>query len=73
MDFLYYLCSRNNNIKTKTIMKSKHIDYFFMIVCFLLAILGIAYEDDKTTLFGMLGFISAGIHYLADKIDELKK
>lgn len=54
-------------------MKSKHIDYFFMIVCFLLAVLGIAWEDDKAMLFGMLGFISSGIHYLADKIDELKK
>lgn len=54
-------------------MKSKHINYFLMIVCFILAVLGIACEDDKAMLFGMLGFISAGIHYLADKIDELKK
>jgi hypothetical protein len=53
-------------------MKGKHIYYFFMTVCFLLAILGIACEDDKATLFGMLGFISGGIHYLAEKIDELK-
>lgn len=54
-------------------LKSKHIDYFLMIVCFLMAIVGIVLEDDKTTLFGLLGFISSGIHYLADKIDELKK
>ena len=54
-------------------MKSKHIDYFLMIVCFIMAVLGIAWENDKTMYFGMLGFISGGIHYLADKIDELKK
>lgn len=54
-------------------MKSKHIDYFLMIVCFIMAVLGIAYEIDRVIHFGMLGFISGGIHYLADKIDELKK
>lgn len=54
-------------------LKSKHIDYFLMIICFLMAVLGIAWKDDMLMNFGMLGFISGGIHYLADKIDELKK
>lgn len=54
-------------------MKSKHIDYFLLIICFLMAVLGIVWEDDMLMHFGMLGFISSGIHYLADKIDELKK
>lgn len=54
-------------------MKNTHFYYFLMIVCFFMALLGIAVEDDKSMLFGMLGFISAGIHYLDAKIDELKK
>ena len=54
-------------------VKGTHIDYFLMIVCFIMAVIGIALENDKTMLFGMLGVISGGIHYLADKIDELKK
>lgn len=54
-------------------MKSKHIDYFLMTICFIMAVLGIAWKDDMLMHFGMLGFISGGIHYLADKIDELKK
>ena len=54
-------------------MKSKHIDYFLMMICFIMAVLGIVWEDDMLMHFGMLGFISGGIHYLADKIDELKK
>ncbi len=54
-------------------MKAKHYYYFLMIACFFMAMLGIAYEDDKAMFFGMLGFISGGIHYLAEKIDELKK
>lgn len=54
-------------------MKTKHFYYFLLIVCFFMALLGIAVEDDKSMLFGMLGFISSGIHYLDAKIDELKK
>lgn len=54
-------------------MKSKHIDYIIMIICFIMAVLGISCKDDMLMQFGMLGFISGGIHYLADKIDELKK
>lgn len=54
-------------------VKGTHIDYFLMIVCFIMAVLGIVWEDDMLMNFGMLGFISGGIHYLADKIDELKK
>lgn len=54
-------------------MKSKHIDYILMIICFIMAVLGIAWKEDMVRHFGMLGFISGGIHYLADKIDELKK
>jgi hypothetical protein len=54
-------------------MKSKDIYYFLMIVCFILAVIGIACGNDQAMNFGMLGFISGGIHYLADKIDELKK
>lgn len=54
-------------------MKSKHFYYFLMIVCLIMSIIGIGCEDDKVILFGLLGFISSGIHYLAEKIDELKK
>jgi hypothetical protein len=54
-------------------MKSKDIDYFLMIVCFILTIIGIACGNDQAMNFGLLGFISGGIHYLADKIDELEK
>lgn len=54
-------------------VKGSHIDYFLMIVCFIMAVLGIVWKDDMLMQFGMLGFISGGIHYLADKIDELKK
>lgn len=54
-------------------VKGSHIDYFLMIACFILAVLGVACENDKAMYFGMLGFISGGIHYLADKIDELEK
>ena len=60
-------------LKTNKTMKARHIYYFLMIVCFFMAVLGIAVEDDKAMLFGMLGFISSGIHYLDAKIDELKK
>lgn len=54
-------------------MKAKHIQYIFMIACFFMATLGIGYDDDKATLFGILGTIVSGIHYLAEKIDEIKK
>lgn len=54
-------------------MKAKHIYYFLMIACFFMAMLGIGREDDKAMLFGMLGVISSGIHYLAEKIDEMNK
>lgn len=54
-------------------MKAKHIYYFFMIACFFMAMLGIGCEDDNAMLFGMLGIISSGIHYLAEKIDEMSK
>ena len=54
-------------------MKAKHIYYFLMIACFFMAMLGIGYDDDKATLFGILGVISGGIHYLDEKIDEMKK
>lgn len=54
-------------------VKGTDIDYFLMIICFILAVIGVACENDKAMYFGMLGFISSGIHYLADKIDELKK
>lgn len=65
-----YFCS---TIKTNKTMKAKHIYYFLMIVCFFMSVLGIGFEDDKAMLFGILGFISAGIHYLDEKIKELKK
>lgn len=54
-------------------MKAKHIYYFLLIVCFFMAVLGIGYDDDKAMLFGILGVISSGIHYLAEKIDEISK
>lgn len=54
-------------------MKVKYIYYFFMVACFFMTMLGIGNEDDKTMLFGMLGTISSGVHYLAEKINELKK
>ena len=60
-------------LKTDKTMKAKHIYYFGMIVCFFMTTLGISCEDDKAILFGMLGIILNGVHYLDEKIDELKK
>lgn len=54
-------------------MKAKHIYYLGMVACFVMAMLGILYDDDKAMLFGILGVIANGIHYLDEKIDEMKK
>lgn len=65
-----YFCS---TIKTNKTMKDKHIYYLFMLACSIMAAYGISCEDDYAILFGILGTIVNGIHYLAEKIEELKK
>ena len=54
-------------------MKDKHIYYLFMLGCSIMGAYGISCEDDYAMYFGMLGTIVNGIHYLAEKIEELKK
>lgn len=60
-------------LKTNETMKDKHIYYFFMLACSIMGAYGISCEDDNAILFGILGTIVNGIHYIAEKIEELKK
>lgn len=54
-------------------MKEKHFYYLLMFACTIMGVYGISCEDDYATYFGILGTIVNGIHYLAEKIEELKK
>lgn len=51
----------------------KQIYYFFMIVGAIGTFCGIATDDKNVVIsFGVATFLN-GVHYLAKKIDELKK
>ena len=54
-------------------MKDKYLYYSFMLGCSIMGAYGISCENDYAMFFGILGTIVNGIHYLAEKIEELKK
>lgn len=54
-------------------MKIKYYYCFCMAVSSFIAMLSICSNNDKGTLFGILGTLIAGIYYLAAKIDEMNE